>query len=73
MIEELFGNIEKGELEELWPSYKSDEQKIDRFVNTNIRHANIALNSILNEEVKECLERLFLMTQVGIRELMAME
>lgn len=59
MIEELFVNIEKEELRDLWPSYKIDEQKIDKFVNTNIRHANIALNSILDVEEKECLERLF--------------
>ena len=59
MIEELFNNIEPEELLELWPHYIEDEKKINKFVNTNIRHANIALNSILENKEKECLERLF--------------
>ena len=59
MIDELFGNIEKEELKQLWPGYIYDEGRISKLVSTNIRHANIALNSILDIEERQFLENLF--------------
>ena len=59
MIEELFKSLNKKELADLWPNYRKDEEKIEKFTNTNIRHANIALNSILDMDEKKFLESLF--------------
>lgn len=59
MIEELFPGLDLNILLELWPTFDEDEIKIDKFSTTNISHANIALNSILNDEEKSQLEKLF--------------
>ena len=57
MIEEVFGNgIKKDEILELWPEYYDDLLKIERFASTNIRKANIALNSVLTPEESAFLE-----------------
>ena len=59
MIEQLFPNIDKIQLLEIWPNYIEDENKIYKLTKTNIRHANIALNSILTTEEKGYLEKAF--------------
>lgn len=59
MIEDLFPALNKNECMELWPNLIEDEKKIDELTGTNIAHANITLNSILNHEEKERLEWLF--------------
>lgn len=59
MIKELFSNLEEEAILELWPNYKSDEAKILTKVKTNIKSANIALESILKDDEKLCLEELF--------------
>jgi hypothetical protein len=59
MIEEVFPGLDANELLELWPTFADDERKIDKYTTTNIIHANIALNSILNDSEKIQLEQLF--------------
>lgn len=59
MIRELFKNLDESIILELWPNYEADEEKIIKHTKTNIRYANIALESILKENEKKCLEQLF--------------
>ena len=59
MIEKLFPCLDTNELLDLWPSYIEDERRINNITTTNISHANIALNSVLNIEEKIHLEQLF--------------
>lgn len=59
MVQELFGNLEEDTIFELWPNYKEDEEEIIKLSKTNIRCANIALESVLKDDEKKCLEKLF--------------
>lgn len=59
MIRELFNNLKEDTILELWPSYKLDEEKIIKNAKTNIKSANIVLESILGYDEKNCLEELF--------------
>lgn len=59
MIKQLFPNLDQDALLDIWPSYVADEAKILHFCSTNISGANIALNSILTNDEKKCLEKLF--------------
>lgn len=59
MMKELFPGLDENELLELWPTYKVDEKKVEKLTTTNISHANIALNSILDDLEKAQLEKLF--------------
>ena len=59
MIKELFPGLDENELLELWPTYESDEKKVEKLTTTNISHANIALNSILDDSEKVQLEKMF--------------
>ena len=59
MIKELFPGLDENELLELWPTYEVDEKKVEKLTTTNISHANIALNSILDDLEKVQLEKLF--------------
>lgn len=60
MIEEAFEYKIDGEvLHELWPNYKNDEKKLLQHIGTNIRQANIALNNIMTQAEKECLEEAY--------------
>lgn len=66
MIEEAFGSyFDFNNVVELWPNYSSDELKISNYIGTNIRRANILLNSILDDEEKKWLESLFFETKEG--------
>lgn len=60
MIVEAFEDrIDKSRIEEIWPDVSRDEEKIIAYSRTNIRCANIALNSIMTEQEKRCLESAF--------------
>lgn len=59
MIKELFPDLDENELLELWSTYESDEKKVEKLTTTNISHANIALNSILDDSEKVQLEKMF--------------
>ncbi|GEM_PF-3380942 len=66
MIEEAFDNyFDFNNVIELWPHYISDESKILNYSGSNIRAANILLNSILTEEEKRWLEDLFFEPKEG--------
>ena len=73
MMKELFPGLDENELLELWPTYKVDEKKVEKLTTTNISHANIALNSILDDLEKAQLEKLFLQTMDGTRLSIRME
>lgn len=59
MIKELFPGLDEDALLELWPTYELDEKKVEKLTTTNISHANIALNSILDDSEKLQLESMF--------------
>lgn len=73
MIKELFPGLDENELLELWPTYEVDEKKVEKLTTTNISHANIALNSILDDLEKVQLEKLFLQIMDGTRLSIRME
>lgn len=61
-IDAAYSNItgdDGNELLELWPTYEVDEKKVEKLTTTNISHANMALNSILDDLEKVQLEKLF--------------
>lgn len=59
MVDELFSCLDESTLMELWPCFREDFQKIEKYTTTNIKAANIALNSILDDREKIQLEKLF--------------
>ena len=66
MIEEAFDpSFDFYNVHELWSNYSVDEFKIRNYVGTNIRRANILLNSILDDDEKKWLEKLFFDTNEG--------
>ncbi len=60
MFEELFeGKLERSDIKDIWSEYCIQEQKILNYKGTNIKQANILLNSIMSEEERNCLENAF--------------
>lgn len=72
MIKELFPGLDENELLELWPTYEVDEKKVEKLTTTNISHANIALNSILDDLERFNWRNCFLQIMDGTRLLIRM-
>lgn len=60
MVDEVFnGKLLISDIKSLCDNYLEMEQKIIKYKGTNIRAANIILNSILSEIEQLCLEEIF--------------
>lgn len=58
-IDEIFPSVDRIDLYKLWPSYDEDIAIIKEKTKTNIKNANLVLDTVLNISEKNQLEKLF--------------